>query len=56
MGIQVPAPKKDQGKLIAAGVVGAVLLVAIAMPRVVRNLFIVVIVLAAASGFWLAYH
>lgn len=56
MGIQAPEPKEDGGKLVAAGVVGAVLLVAFAMPRLLRNLFITLVVLAAVGGFWLAYR
>lgn len=56
MGIQIDPPKENDGKLVAAGVVGAVLLVAFAMPRLVRSLFVVLVLLAAAGGFWLAYY
>ncbi len=53
MPIQVYPPKQDRGKLVAAGIIGVVLLVAFAMPRVVRGLFVVLVALAATAAFWL---
>ena len=54
MPIQIDPPKRPTGKLFAAGLLAAVLLVVISMPRALRALFVTMAALAAIAGFWLA--
>lgn len=53
MPIQVDQPKSHRGKLFAGGILIAVFMVVLAMPRFVRGLFLVVAALAAISAAWL---
>lgn len=53
MAIQVDESKPKSGKLMAAGILAAVILVAFSMPPFIRALFVIIAVLAAVSGAWL---
>jgi len=53
MPIQVDPPKPNAGKLAAAGILTALLLIALSMPRFFRALFVTAVVLAGRSAAWL---
>ena len=54
MPIQVPEKKPVSGKLVAAGILGAVVLVALSLPSWLRWV-VVMVVIAAGAGAWLFY-
>ena len=55
MPIQVDSPKPHTGKLFAAGLLMAVLLIAFSMPRMLRALILMMVVLAAISSAWVFF-